>query len=180
MTKSQSILEGNPSRAAAMATATFGFILFGGITLAAFLLPEEIDIGLYILGSITGVLMLLVYPWQILDVRTRKHVLSANSVTYRCGILTTFEIEVPYRSIQAVTVQQHIFQKLFHCGDVRVSVHGVSGPVMISQKDMNSVCIRSIPDFAEVAALLREKMNEVGTHEDGVEDIVASRAESGR
>ncbi len=161
-----------------MAAATFGFVVLGGITLAVFLAPDEIRVGHYILGSITGVLALVMYPWQILDTKTRKHILTANSVTYRCGVLSRFEVEVPYRSIQAITVRQGILQRLFGCGDVRVSAHGVSGPVTISQQDMNSVCIRSIKDFAEVAGLLRKKMNDHGSHNKGAENIAAGASNS--
>jgi uncharacterized membrane protein YdbT with pleckstrin-like domain len=145
--------------AAAMAAATFGFAVLGGITLAVLLAPEELRIGHYILGSITGLLTLAMYPWQILDTKTRKHVLTSNGVAYRCGVLSRFEVEVPYGSIQAVTVRQSILQRMCGCGDVRVSAHGVSDPFTISQQGMNSVCIRSIKDFAEVARLLREKIH---------------------
>jgi len=164
MTGPESIREGAPCWAAAMAAATFGFIALGGITLAVFLASEELRIGHFIFGGITGLLTLAMYPWQLLDTKTRKHILTANSVTYRCGVLSRFEVEVPYRSIQAITVRQGLLQRLFGCGDVRVSAHGVSGPVNITQQDMNSVCIRSIKDFAEVAGLLRKKMNDHGSH----------------
>jgi uncharacterized membrane protein YdbT with pleckstrin-like domain len=164
MKDDDSLREGAPCRAAVFAVATLAFIVFGGITLAVLLLPEEIRTGHYIIGGITGVLALVVYPWQILDMKTRRYVLTQNTLKYRCGVLSTFEVELPYRSVQAITVRRGILQRLFGCGDVRVSAHGVAGPVMISQLDMNSVCIKSISDYAEVAQLLREKMTEHGSH----------------
>jgi uncharacterized membrane protein YdbT with pleckstrin-like domain len=158
------IREGTPSLVAAFAVASFGFILFGAITLAVFILPDEIRRWHYIIGGITGALALLMYPWQILDTKTRRLILSQSSVTYRCGILSRFEVEIPYRSIQAVTVCQGIIQRIFGCGDVRVTALGVSGPNIISQRDMNSVCIKSIADFAEVAHILRQKMSGQDSH----------------
>ncbi len=164
MRDADSLRKGTPCRAAAFAVATFAFIVFGGTALAVFLLPGEIRTGQCIIGGITGILALIVYPWQVLDMKTRRYVLTQNTLRYRCGVLSTFEVELPYRSIQAITVRRGILQRLFHCGDVRVSAHGVAGPLMISQLDMNSVCIKSISDYAEVAQLLREKMTEHGPH----------------
>ena len=157
------IREGPPCWAAAMAIATVGLLVFGGITLGILFLPDSLRVGHYIVGSITGILALAMVPWQVLDTRARKHILTAHSVIYRCGVLSRFEVEVPYRSIQAITVRQGLLQRLFGCGDVRVSAQGVSGPVLISQQDLNSVCIRSIKDFAEVADWLRQQMNESGS-----------------
>ncbi len=72
-----------------------------------------------------------------------------------------------------VEMRQGILQRLFRCGDVRVSAQSVSAPVTILQQDMNSVCIRSIKDFVEVADLLRQKMNDHGSHNNGVQDTLA-------
>ena len=166
MTHTEIVREGGPCWATAMAVATFGFLVLGGVTLLIFFTPDEVRIRHSVLGSISGLLTLLMYPWQILDTKTRKHRLTAHSMIYRCGIFSRFEVEVPYRNIQAITVRQGMLQRMFGCGDVRASVHGVYGPVMISQRDINSVCIRSIKDFAEVADLLRQKMNAQGSHSD--------------
>jgi len=174
MNNAQTIREGTPCRAAAMAVATSGFVIFGAITLAAFLVPDRIRTGHYFLGGMAGLLTLLMYPWQILDTKRRRHILTANSATYRCGVLSTFEVEVPYRSMQAIAVRRGFLQRMFGCGDVLVSAHGVSGPGIISQQDSNSVCIRSIRDFAEVADLLRQKMHDHGSHNSGAQDTLES------
>ena len=166
--RENTIREGTPSLAAALVVATFGFLIFGGITIGVFM-PEELRAGHYVVGGITGLLALLMYPWQVLDVRTRRHVLTDAGLIYSCGVISRFEVEVPYRNIQGVSIQQGIIQRLFGCGNVRVSVQGVSGPVMMTQQDMNSVSIRSIPDFREVSRILRDKMNERGSHNQAVE-----------
>jgi len=168
-TKDKPIHEGTPSLAAALAVAAFGFIVLGGVTLVIFLVPEEIKTSHYIGGGITGLLALVMYPWQILDRRARRHILTDSGVTYRCGIISRFEVEVPYRNIQAVSVRQGIIQRVFGCGDVIVAAHGVAGPVTISHYDINSVCIRSIPDFDEVVRILRRKMKETESHGGDVE-----------
>jgi uncharacterized membrane protein YdbT with pleckstrin-like domain len=164
MANHDTLREGTPCRAAALASATVGFIILGGITLAVFLLPEEIGAAHYVIGGITGLCALLAYPWQILDTRARKHFLSSSSVAYRCGVLSRFEVEVPYRCIQGITVRQGVVQRMFGCGDVRISAYGVSGPMPVSQRDANSVCIRSIADFAEVAQVIREKLKDHASH----------------
>jgi uncharacterized membrane protein YdbT with pleckstrin-like domain len=73
-------------------------------------------------------------------------------------VLSRFEVEIPYANVQAVTVKQGIVQRMFGCGDVRVAAHGVSGPTLVTSKDLNSITIRSIPDWREVGEILRERM----------------------
>lgn len=57
---------------AALAVATFGVLVFGGISLTVFLLPDVLRPGHFVLGGITGFLALLMYPWQILDTKGRR------------------------------------------------------------------------------------------------------------
>src|ERR1035437_9497311 len=156
MNHSAPIREGTPSRPVALAVATVGFVVLGAITLAIFLVPETLNPVNYVLGGITGILTAWMYPWQILDNRTRRHVLTEEGVSYRCGILSRYQIDRPYRNLQAVSVREGSLQRVFGCGDVRVVAQSIQGPVMIASQDLNSICIRSIPDFEEVVQIIRE------------------------
>jgi uncharacterized membrane protein YdbT with pleckstrin-like domain len=153
------IREGRPSKAAAVAVAGVGIVIFGGVTLYIFMKPASSMLLVhYITGTAAACLTGVMLPWQLLDAASRKHIITTDSLIYRAGILSTFEVEIPFSSIQAVTVRQGIIQRIIGCGDVRVAALGVSGPVMVSSRDRNTVCLRSIPDFREVSDLLRERL----------------------
>ena len=158
MVEKEILREGRPSTAVAIAVATVGFVIFAPLTVVIFLIAEELWIPHYFLAAFTGIIALMAYPRQLLDAARRKHILTTDSLVYRCGIISRYEIEIPYRSIRAVTVRQGIIQRLFGCGDVRVWALGVSGPRVLASVDTNSVCIRSIPDYAEVSTILREHL----------------------
>jgi uncharacterized membrane protein YdbT with pleckstrin-like domain len=162
MIEKEILHEGRPSKAAAIGVATGVFVVLAGLTVIILLLPDQLRTVQYILGALVGILAVAAYPWQLLDVKRRRHILTSDSLVYRCGIISRYEIEIPYRSMRAVTVRQGIIQRLFRCGDVRVWSVGVSGPTIISSIDKNSLCIRSIPDYAKVSAILREHLTEPG------------------
>jgi uncharacterized membrane protein YdbT with pleckstrin-like domain len=159
---SEIVREGRPSKAAAVAVAAVGIVVFGGLTALVFSMdPVAMRPVHYVLGTIAACLAGIMLPWQLLDATSRKHTITTDSLIYRCGILSTFEVEIPFTSIQAITVKQGIIQRLFGCGDVRVAAPGVSGPVLISSRDRNTVCLRSIPDYREVSDLLRKRLTMV-------------------
>ena len=162
MTSDVPLYEGKPSLAIWLVLATFGFLVFAAITLFVLILPALAGRAApahWVIGLLTALIALIMYPWQVLDVRGRTHALGPTSITYSSGVLSRFSVEIPYHNIQAVSVRQGILQRIFDCGDVRLSVHGLAGPTAVTQADMNAIRIRSIPDFAELAVILHERIN---------------------
>lgn len=158
MTENVVIREGSASVPLAIAGATVGFVVFGGIAAAFFCLPDHLQWESWLFGAIAGLVALAMYPLAILSARRRRYVLTEKTAMYRKGIISRFEVEVLYSRAQAVTMRQSILQRIFGCGDVIISVMGVSPAQFVTGQDTNSVCIRSIPDFEEVAGIVREKM----------------------
>ncbi len=154
------LIEGRPSLGAALSVATVGFLLLGLITAAVFVWTESLQLRDYLIGGLSGTLAALVYPWQILDTRGRVHRLTNTSLIYKAGILTRFEIEIPYEHLQSVSVRQGILQRLFGVGDVIVSGLAISAPhsFVVTQRDLNMLRIKSVPDFRELSELLRERL----------------------
>ncbi|MCA8942358.1 MAG: PH domain-containing protein [Planctomycetes bacterium] len=106
---------------------------------------------------VLGSIWLPLFQW--FDAAGRQHTLSADSIVFRRGIWCTYEIEVPFRHVHAVAVQQNLLQKLFGCGDVRLTTLGVvpnSG--LVTSADMSSLVLRSIPDHVAVGHIVRERM----------------------
>ena len=157
----QVVAEGPASRAAGLVVATIAVIVFGCLGTGAMLLPEDAGLFRWIAGGICFALAGAAYPWQILDVASRKHVLTDTSVIYRTGVISTFEIEVPYSKIESVSVRQGPLQRLLGCGDVRIAAPGAGGPLVVTPADYSSVCMRSIPDFEEISSALRMKTREI-------------------
>lgn len=147
---------GCASLPAARFTGVVAFVLFG--TIAGLFLAWG-----HVVPVVTGVLVALLaaacIPWQLADAVRRRHELTGRGLRYRCGLIGRYETEVPYAAVQGVTVHQGIWQRLFGCADVRVAVAGVTGPVLVSARDYNSIVLRSIPDFEAVARILRERMS---------------------
>ena len=158
MSENRVIHEGAASLGPAVALATIGFLIFAGISVALILTPEHPEPMSYLIAGIMAVPALLMYPWLVMAAQRRRHTLTERGIICRRGIISRFEMEILYDRIQAVTKRQNIIQRMFGCGDVIVSAPGLSGPTLITSQDMNSVCVRSIPDFDEVSRIVREKM----------------------
>lgn len=149
---------GEPDKTYAIVLATMGFAFFLTISLLFFLLPEKIRTAHIVLGCITGLLALLMYPWQVLDLLNREYRLEESSLIYRAGVLTRYEAEIPYSSIKGISVKQGILQRIVGCADVRVTAPGIQDPHTISSTDLNSLALRSVRNHGEVSQTLREKM----------------------
>jgi uncharacterized membrane protein YdbT with pleckstrin-like domain len=162
VTEDKVLAEGSPSRAAALAVATIGFVFFVtfavGFYVAAIGTNWPRSLAFWIFGALFTFFAAVMYPWQIMDRGRRRHVLTETSVIYRSGIVSRFEVEIPYSQVRAVTVTQGIIQRILGCGDVRISAPGVSSPLVVTTADTNSFRIRSIPDFREVAGIIRERL----------------------
>ena len=160
MADDEVLLEGRPSMAAALGVAAVGFAFFGAATALILLLPWPLKTHHVILAGITGSFAGIMFPWQLLDARSRRHQLTGRSVIYYSGVLSRSEIEVPFSSIRAVAVRQGILQRMFRCGDVRISAQGVAGGrrVLVSSADMDNITIKSIPDYREVSDHLRANL----------------------
>jgi uncharacterized membrane protein YdbT with pleckstrin-like domain len=150
------LYEGRPRIAPALVLGGFVAFLLAG---AAWLLLENADsVFEIVLGAGCAAVAAVAVPWKVLDARSRRHVLGESALIYRGGVLSRFEVEIPYANISAVMVNQGILQLPFGCGNVRVAAPGVSSPSPISSRDLNSVCVGSIPDWREVGEMLRERM----------------------
>jgi len=147
---------GRGSRPAAVLTGIVATVLFGA--LAAALLLGTSDLFLHGAGALLGLLASISIPWQILDAKRREHVLTERGLHYRCGVIGRFEVEIPYTAMRGVVVRQGLWQRPLGCADVRIAAPGVSGPVLISSRDYNSVVLRSVPDFAPLVELLKERI----------------------
>jgi membrane protein YdbS with pleckstrin-like domain len=160
MPEERTVMEGRPCMAAALAVAALAFVLFGALAAVLFLVPDPLKTGHIVLGGIIAALAAIAFPWQVLDARSRRHRLTERSLVYTFGLLSRTEMEIPYTSIQAVIVRQGPLQRLFGCGDVRVGAHGLTpgGIVVLSKADLNTVCIKSIPDHREVGDHLRARL----------------------
>jgi len=155
------VVEGSASRAAGIVVATIAVIVFGGMGVGAFLLPADAGLFRWVAGGVCFALAGAAFPWQLLDMASRRHTLTDTSLIYRSGVIGRFDIEVPYSKIESVTVRQGLVQRLLGCGNVRISAPGAAGPVAVSQSDYSSVCIRSIPDFERVASELRRRPRDI-------------------
>jgi uncharacterized membrane protein YdbT with pleckstrin-like domain len=152
------IHEGRPRLLAALAVGATATLLLGGVA-ALLLLGGSPSVPALVLGAGCAAIAGVAIPWQLLDARSRRHVLTESAIVFRCGVLSRFEVEIPYAHVLAVTVKQGMLQRLFGCGDVRIAAPGVTGPSVVSSRDLGSICVRSIPDFREVGDLLRERMS---------------------
>jgi len=151
-------MEGHPSMLAALAVGILGFILLGGLALLVFLMPKSLTLGHWIGGGLLSAFAVWVLPYQVLDARSRKYILGADSLIYKHGVLSRSEVEIPFTSIQAVSIRQGILQRVFGCGDVRIAGHGVSSGILLSSRDLNSITISSIHDFEKVRDIIRAGM----------------------
>jgi uncharacterized membrane protein YdbT with pleckstrin-like domain len=138
--------------------ATIGFVIFFVITLLIFVLPHEVEAGHILIGIITGILGILMYPWQILDAMNRKYILEDKTVIYRSGIITRYEAEIPYTSIKGISTSQGIINRIVGCADIRITSPGIQDPHLISSADTNSLCLRSIKNYKDVSIFLKDKM----------------------
>lgn len=138
--------------------ATIGFTVFFIITLLIFILPDRINAFHIVFGIITGILGILMYPWQILDAMNRQYLLEDKVVVYKAGIITRYEAEIPYSSIKAISTKQGIVNRIVGCADIRITSPGIQDPHLISSADMNSICLRSVKNFKEAGQFLKDKM----------------------
>lgn len=152
------MVKGEIDKRYAILLATIGFSFFFVVTLLIFLIPEEIHTGVIVIGTVTGMLAIIMYPWQILDVANREYILEESSVIYKEGILTRYEAEIPYSSIKGISIKRGMLQRLIGCADIRITSPGIKDPHTISSADMNSICLRSVRNFQEFGSLLRRKM----------------------
>lgn len=153
--------------------ASRGFALTTGVLASSVLIALIVGTWVYSVGFGTGAIVGLCLlgvaaiwlPWfQWMDAGRRKHILSTDSVVFCRGIWCRYEIEIPYRHVHAVAVQQTLIQKLFGCGDVRLTTHGVVPTAgLVSTSDMNSLVLRSIPNHVAVGEVVRERMRAAAT-----------------
>ncbi len=153
--------EGTASRGVALAVGCCGALALCALACAIVFVPDTLTPGRIVAGTICAMVGAALPPIQLLDARRRRHSLTDTSVVYRHGLVVAHEIEIPFAHVHAVAVRQSLMQKLFGCGDVRVTTQGVvPNAGLVTAADANSLVLRSIPDHDGFGNTLRERMRE--------------------
>ncbi len=160
MDDTEVLISGRSSMAAALGVTAVATVLFGALSIYFMFGHDQWRDPQGAIGIAFAAVAILCWPWQILDTRNRQFVLTGRGLIYRSGVLSSSELEVPYGSMLAVAVRQGPIQRMFGCGDVRISAPGVTNrPLLqVSSADAHSISLKSIPEFREVSALLRERL----------------------
>ncbi len=154
------VLSGHSSRRAAAGAAITAFVAFGALAVWLLVVRDHHP-ALMVVGAVFAAASVLGPVSILLDTYGRGYRVTRAALVCFGGVVNRFEVDVALSHVGGVSLRQGPIQRFLGCGDVLVFAHGIHGAtgIVMTSADLNSIRLRSIQDFQEVAAFLRARMH---------------------